>query len=124
VALLFTPTLLVSLPVASTIWGITLTALVVAAMIATAVAPARRPLAVAKCIGAFPLQWELANGNLTLVTLALALLNWRARTRWRGSAALALAMGLKLLAVPRHCSRPSFWSAGRCSALPGSTGSG
>jgi hypothetical protein len=51
-------------------------------------------------IGAFPLQWELANGNLTLVTLALALLAWRMRIRWQGAAALALAMGLKLLAVP------------------------
>lgn len=102
VALLFTPALLVSLPVASTIWGIALTALalVVAATIAAVVVPARRPLAFAMCIGAFPLQWELANGNLTLVTLALGLLAWHGRTVPRAAAPLGLAMGLKLLAVP------------------------
>jgi hypothetical protein len=102
VALLFTPALLVSLPVASTVWGIALTALglAVGAIVASAVAPARRPLAFAMCVGAFPLQWELANGNVTLVTLALALLAWRARTSWGAAGALALAMGLKLLAVP------------------------
>jgi alpha-1,2-mannosyltransferase len=59
VALLFTPALLVSLPVASTIWGIALTglAVAVAAMMAGAVARARRPLAFAMFVGAFPLQW-------------------------------------------------------------------
>ena len=102
VALLFTPALLVSLPIASAIWGIALTglAVAVAAMIAGPVARERRPLAFAMFIGAFPLQWELANGNLTLVTLALALVAWRTPTRWQAAAALALAMGLKLLAVP------------------------
>lgn len=102
VALLFTPALLVSLSVASTVWGIALTALglAVAAAIAAAVAPARRPLAFAMVVGAFPLQWELANGNLTLVTLALALVAWRTRTPWRAAASLALAIGLKLLALP------------------------
>jgi alpha-1,2-mannosyltransferase len=102
VALLFTPALLVSLSVASTIWGIALTALAlaVAASIAMAVRSTRRPLAFAMVVGAFPLQWELANGNLTLVTLALALLAWRSGTGWRAAAPLALAMGLKLLAVP------------------------
>lgn len=102
VALLFAPALLVSLAVASTIWGIALTvlALAVAAWIAADVAPARRPLAFAMFIGAFPLHWELANGNLTLATLALALLTWRSSTGWRAAVSLALAMGLKLLAVP------------------------
>lgn len=102
VALLFMPALLVSLPVASTLWGIVLTALAlaVAASITRAVRPARRPLAFAMVVGAFPLQWELANGNVTLVTLALALLAWRAGTGWRAAASLTLAMGLKLLAVP------------------------
>ena len=102
VALLFAPALLVSLTVASTIWGIALTilALSVAAWIAADVPPARRPLAFAMFIGAFPLQWELANGNLTLVTLVLALLSWRSWTGWRAAASLAFAMGLKLLAVP------------------------
>ena len=101
VALLFTPALLVPLSVASTIWGIALTALAVgvAMMIATEVPRPRRPLAFAIFVGAFPLQWELANGNLTLVTLALALIAWRARTLW-AAGSLALAMGLKLLAAP------------------------
>ena len=51
-------------------------------------------------VGAFPLEWELANGNLTLVTLALALLAWRSRPGWRAATPLAFAMGLKLLAAP------------------------
>ena len=102
VALLFTPALLVPLTVASTIWGIALTtlALAVAVAIAADIPPARRPLAFAMFEGAVPLQWELATGNLTLVTLALALLAWRALTGWRAAAPLAFAMGLKLLAVP------------------------
>lgn len=102
VALLFSPALLVSLSVASAIWGIALTALglAIAAAIAREVAPPRRPLAFAMCIGAFPFQWELANGNLTLVTLGFALLAWRPRAGWQAAPALGFAMGLKLLAVP------------------------
>ena len=107
VALFFMPGLLVPLSVASAIWGTALTAfaLILAATIARRVVRSRQPLAFAMVIGAFPLQWELANGNVTLVTLGLALAAWYwtergAPARWRSGGALALAMGLKLLAVP------------------------
>ena len=103
VALLFLPALGVSFAVASALWGIALTvlAVVVAVALARAVAPARRPLAIGLTLGAFPLQWELANGNLTLVTMALALIAWRMRAAvWRSAVPLALASGLKLLVAP------------------------
>jgi hypothetical protein len=73
----------------------------VAIAIARDVAAPRRPLAVALVLGAFPLEWELAYGNVTLVTLGLALVAIRSRARsWRPAVALAIAIGLKLLAIP------------------------
>ena len=69
--------------------------------IARAVLPSRRPLAVALVLGSFPLEWELAHGNLTLVTLALALVALRPREhRWSSAAPLAAAIGLKLFGIP------------------------
>ncbi|HVR88236.1 MAG TPA: glycosyltransferase 87 family protein [Candidatus Limnocylindria bacterium] len=103
VALLFLPALGAPFPVVSALWGIALTmlAVAVALALARAVAPARRPLAVGLTLGAFPLQWELANGNLTLVTLALALVAWRLRAAvWWAAIPLAVASGLKLLVAP------------------------
>src|SRR5207302_1137001 len=76
-------------------------AVVLAIALAREFAPARRPLAVALFLGAFPLQWELANGNLTLVTLALVIVAYRIRARmWPAAATFGLAVGLKLLALP------------------------
>ena len=103
VALLFLPALFLPFPLASALWGVALTilAVVVAVALSRMVAPARRPLAVGLTLAAPPLLWELANGNLTLITLALCIVAWRARAGvWRPAAALALAAGLKLLAVP------------------------
>ena len=91
IAILFVPLLALPFATASAIWATALTVLAVVLAIALAreFAPARRPLAVALFLGAFPLQWELANGNLTLVTLALVIV-----------ASFGLAVGLKLLALP------------------------
>jgi hypothetical protein len=103
VALLFLPALLVPFPIASAAWGLALTILAVAVAIALArmVVPARRPVAIGLTLAAPSLLWELANGNLTLITLALCIFAWRARAGiWRPAVALALAAGLKLLAVP------------------------
>ena len=102
VAALFLPALLLPFAVASALWGALLTAIAggVAIALARTVPPARRPLAAALVIGALPLQWELANGNITLVTLALALAAWAWLPRRRTAVPLALAMGLKLLAAP------------------------
>ena len=103
VALLFLPALMLPFPLASALWSVGLTLLAVAVAIALSrmVAPARRPLAIGLTIAFFPLQVELANGNLTLITLALCMLAWRWRAdTWRPAVALALAAGLKLLALP------------------------
>ncbi len=103
VALLFVPVLGAPFRLVSVAWGIGLTALaaLVAFSIARAVAPTRRPLAAALVLGAFPLDWELAWGNLTLVTLALALGAYALRDRPpRSAVLLALATGLKLLVLP------------------------
>jgi hypothetical protein len=103
VAILFVPLLLLPFPIAGTLWGLALTALavVVGLAIARGVAPPRRALAVALVLGAYPLEWELAYGNLTLATAALVLVALGARaSSWWAATALAFAVGLKLLAVP------------------------
>ena len=103
IAILFVPLLALPFATASAIWATALTVLAVVLAIALAreFAPARRPLAVALFLGAFPLQWELANGNLTLVTLALVIVAYRIRARmWPAAATFGLAVGLKLLALP------------------------
>jgi Glycosyltransferase family 87 len=103
VALLFLPALLLPFPLASALWGVALTILAigVAVVLAQMVVPVRRPLAVGLTLAASPLQFELANGNLTLITLALCILAWQFRAgTWRPAVPLALAAGLKLLAVP------------------------
>jgi alpha-1,2-mannosyltransferase len=103
VALLFLPALLLPFPLASALWGVALTILAVAVALALArmVVPARRPLAVGLTVAFAPLHFELANGNLTLITLALCIVAWRSRAgTWRPAVPLALAAGLKLLAVP------------------------
>lgn len=103
VALAFLPALALPFPIASAIWGLALTvlAVIVAIALSRMVLPSRRPLAVGLTLAFLPLQFELANGNLTLITLALCLLAWRSRDgTWRPAIPFAIAAGLKLLAVP------------------------
>ncbi|MBI4571278.1 MAG: methyltransferase domain-containing protein [Chloroflexi bacterium] len=103
VALLFVPLAPLSFDAARIVSLLVLSALAafVTWTLARELRPRVRYWACAGIVLFFPLVWEISLGNLTLVTLALALAAWRIRNAsWRGALALAGAAGLKLLAVP------------------------
>ena len=100
VAAAFLPFTVIPVEAASVIWAgllLMLAAVVIVAL--TRPVDARlRPLAAGLLVFSIPLQTEVANGNLTLVTLALVLVAWRLRARSAASGALlALALLIKLM---------------------------
>src|SRR2546426_1460843 len=100
VAAAFLPFTVIPVEAASVIWAgllLMLAAVVIVAL--TRPVDARlRPLAAGLLVFSIPLQTEVANGNLTLVTLALVLVAWRLRTRSAASGALlAIALLIKLM---------------------------
>src|SRR5258708_4344504 len=85
VALLFVPFLLLPFPVASAIWGIALIALPLAVALALPrpLPPPPRHPRVPFGLGAVPVEWELAHGDVTLLTCALLVVALRAQPpRW------------------------------------------
>jgi len=100
VAAAFLPFTVIPVEAASVIWAgllLMLAAVVIVAL--TRPVDARlRPLAAGLLVFSIPLQTEVANGNLTLVTLALVLVAWRLRARSAASGALlAIALLIKLM---------------------------
>jgi len=106
VAVAFLPFTVLPIEVASVIWSVLLLALAAAVIgaLTRGVDPQRRPLAAGLLVLSIPLQTEVANGNLTLATLALLLGVWSLRRRPAASGVLlAVALLVKLLpglAVP------------------------
>jgi alpha-1,2-mannosyltransferase len=100
VAAAFLPFTVLPVEAASVIWAgllLTLAAVVVFALTRPVDAPLR-PIAAGLLVLSIPLQTELANGNLTLVTLALVLAAWTLRGRAAASGALlGIALVIKLM---------------------------
>jgi glycosyl transferase family 87 len=100
VAAAFLPFTVIPVEAASVIWAallLGLAAVVIFALTRPVDAPLR-PLAAGLLVLSIPLQTEVANGNLTLVTLALVLAAWRLQARSAVSGALlAIALVIKLM---------------------------
>src|SRR5256886_1070998 len=114
VAAAFLPFTVIPVEAASVIWAallLGLAAVVIFALTRPVDAPLR-PLAAGLLVLSIPLQTEVANGNLTLVTLALVLAAWRLQARSAVSGALlAIALVIKLM-PPLPV--PFLLAAGRC----------
>src|SRR2546427_2731806 len=100
VAALFLPFTALTVETASVIWAALLLTLAGAVVVALTrqVDPRLRPMAAGLLVLSIPLQTEIANGNLTLATLALVLAGWKLRARATVSGSLfAAALLIKLI---------------------------